>query len=222
VPANDPRPLQPNLPYRPVASSTRVFLDSLGPEHRLKPPAPDRQELGSDKARRRYANARNPKGDVANTECVQPEYRDISTVLQFHYRAQLHNADPLTREVGRRQLAALAKAQAQKTDRIAPRIARWVHVPIADLLRKTGNTVLPAGARLQSGHQPVHSSRSGRCLSADPDIGWWWCTGCGTGGDAITLVMSLRGCSYPAAVAWVIERYGRPPAATGHGDGIDA
>lgn len=52
--------------------------------------------------------------------------------------------------------------------------SRWVHVPLADLFAATGNPLYPRnGDHLETGHEPVHGSKSGRCVFIDPGKGRW-------------------------------------------------
>ena len=115
-------------------------------------------------------------------------------------------ADP----VARRQLARLDV----KPDRIRSRresSRRWGHVPLIDLFEQAGNRVhVRSGGRAESGHEPMHGSKSGRCVTIDPDRGLWYCRSCRTGGDAVRLVMQIRGGVYSASVKWLIETYGPP------------
>jgi hypothetical protein len=119
--------------------------------------------------------------------------------------------DGLQREVARRQLRRLTSAR----DRSAPRAtgprSRWTHVPLADLFATAGNRVYPrANGHQESGHEPCHASKSGRCVEIDPARGYWWCRGCRQGGDAVRAVMSLNGVTYPVAVARLVEIWGTP------------
>jgi hypothetical protein len=85
---------------------------------------------------------------------------------------------------------------------------------MVDLLQHFGNEVQSTGERLKSSHEPIHSSRSGTCVVAWPATGRWWCSSCSRSGDAAGYVMAALGVKYPAAAAWLAERYG-PPAQTG-------
>jgi DNA primase len=67
------------------------------------------------------------------------------------------------------------------------------------------------GGLLETGHEPTHGSKSGRCVLINPEIGRWLCRSCGERGDAATLVMALAGIGHREAAAQLTRRYG-PPA----------
>src|SRR5688572_28590594 len=87
--------------------------------------------------------------------------------LRVLYRKQAtdEQLDAPTRAVAREQLARLNRTRpgaAGNTDR---RPSRWAHVPLDALLAQAGNAVTRrANGTLVSGHEPMHPSRSGRCL----------------------------------------------------------
>ena len=132
----------------------------------------------------------------------------MRTVLSQHYRRLLLNSDLETQRLAQLQLERLRRVSASPVPKRAP--SRWAHVPLAALFADAGNRLHARGARWESGHEPLHGSKSGRCVLIDPSAGHWYCRSCRRGGDAATFVMDLRGSSYPAAVAWLIERYGSP------------
>src|SRR3712207_1181172 len=81
--------------------------------------------------------------------------------LRLHYAALAHDADPLIRAVAQRQLAALRPAQRSS---VGCRTA-WLHVPLASLFEQAGNVLhARSNGTIVCGHEPVHGSRSGRCL----------------------------------------------------------
>jgi hypothetical protein len=126
----------------------------------------------------------------------------------------LAGADPVAREVAARQLARLRSSGRRGSPRSTP--SRWRHVPLAELFAEQANRVHHrSDGMLESGHEPVHASRSGRCVLIDPGLGRWWCRSCRKSGDAARLVMELRGCSYAPAAAWLAGRYGPPPGRPG-------
>ena len=130
--------------------------------------------------------------------------------LTARYADLLGSPDPAKRELARRQMARLSPA------RLAVRSARgpsiWAHVKLADLFSKFGNVVHgdPDGL-VETGHGPIHGSKSGRCVVLDQSTGRWWCRSCRTSGNAAAFVMAARGCRYSEAAALLTERYG-PPA----------
>jgi hypothetical protein len=132
----------------------------------------------------------------------------------LYSRYTMPSADRIAREVARRQRARLARTAAPaRRDR---RPSRWSHVPLAELFTQAGNQVYARGnGNLETGHEPVHTSKSARCLQIDPASGYWWCRGCRRGGDAIAAVRGLLGLEYRAAVAYLTRHYGRPPHAAG-------
>ncbi|HLZ71456.1 MAG TPA: hypothetical protein VKV26_16260 [Dehalococcoidia bacterium] len=126
-------------------------------------------------------------------------------------RRQAAGSDPLARRVAREQLARLQQPGRAHPDN-APPPSRWAHVPLAELFEATGNTVRPHGrGRLDCGHEPLHGSKSGRCVIIDPSAGRWWCLSCRRSGDAASFLMALHGWPYRRAAPWLSARYG-PPA----------
>jgi hypothetical protein len=88
---------------------------------------------------------------------------------------------------------------------------RWSHVSLAQMLEDAGNRLHDRGEGFwESGHEPVHSSRSGRCLWIDTNRSRWICRSCQESGDAVALVMSLRGLTHRQAIAWLTVTYGAP------------
>jgi hypothetical protein len=123
---------------------------------------------------------------------------------------------PIDAIVAARQRAALSGArrvgQATPHETTEPRRpSRWAHVPLAELFEQAGNMVYSrADGRQECGHEPEHSSRSGRCVLLDAARGYWYCRSCHGGGDAATLVQALHGLPYMDAAGWLTERYGAP------------
>jgi hypothetical protein len=86
---------------------------------------------------------------------------------------------------------------------------RWSHCPLLDILRAWGNDPRQrADGRWSSGHEPVHSSWSGTCLSTDTEGNVWYCSSCEQGGGPLALVAGILGDSKPAARAWLTEKFG--------------
>jgi hypothetical protein len=127
--------------------------------------------------------------------------------LLDRYTRLAQSPDVAGREVARQQLARLRLRRSYD----AGTVSAWLHVPLAALFEQAGNTLTarPNGT-VQCGHEPVHGSRSGACLVIWPAESRWWCSSCHAGGDAVQAVKSLEGCSYRAALARLIDRYGRP------------
>ena len=118
----------------------------------------------------------------------------------------------LDAEVQRRQHHLLARARqrsgsAHSGDR---RPSRWNHVPLADLVGEHNDVYARGGGFVESGHEPVHSSKSGRCLLIDTPRGRWYCRSCGQSGDAVSWVMAVADVSYAEAASSLAERYGPP------------
>src|SRR5439155_799434 len=91
------------------------------------------------------------------------------------------------------------------------RASRWAHVPLTTLFEEQGNRLFPRpGGLYESGHEPMHGSKSGRCVFIEPAAGRWWCRSCRQGGDAASFVMTLNGWNYARAARWLTERYGSP------------
>src|SRR4051795_11360964 len=49
---------------------------------------------------------------------------------------------------------------------------------------------------------PLHQDRN-PSFCVEPGKPWWRCFGCGESGDAATLVMKVRGATFPEAVAYL-------------------
>jgi hypothetical protein len=119
-------------------------------------------------------------------------------------------ASALTAEVARRQRARLTRTSAPSP--FAASVSRWQHVPLGELFGQAGNRIHTRGdGRQETGHDPAHGSKSGRCVLLDPQTGRWWCRGCRRHGDAATLVMAWRGWTYRQAAQWLTDGYGAPP-----------
>src|SRR4051812_18088501 len=100
-------------------------------------------------------------------------------------------------EVARRQQARLNRVSCRApvlsptsgTPR-APQPSRWAYVPLADLFSEQGNRLHARwGGVIECGHEPAHSSKSGRCVLINRETGRWLCRSCGGQGDAATLVV---------------------------------
>jgi hypothetical protein len=143
-----------------------------------------------------------PVDELGGFEAPDPEPADTDI-----------GADRIAAEVARRQAA---RSQWSTTARHRPshQPSRWAHVPLAELFREAGNPIhVRANGVIETGHEPIHGSQSGRCVEIDSLKGLWWCRGCRQGGDAITLVKQLRGCSAQEAARELTARFGPPAGA---------
>ena len=124
------------------------------------------------------------------------------------YRRALGSQDPAVREMAARQLARLGKRPAGPS---SGRPSPWAHVPLADVFAEAGNRLhsRPQGT-IETGHEPIHGSRSGRCVVISVDQGRWWCQSCRRSGDAAAYLADVLGCSYAEAAARLAERFGAP------------
>jgi DNA primase len=86
-------------------------------------------------------------------------------------------------------------------------------VPLADLVGAYNELYERDGGLVESAHEPIHGSKSGRCLLIDTQKGRWWCRSCRQHGDAASFVMAVHGWQYGQATAWLAERYGAPSGA---------
>jgi hypothetical protein len=113
-------------------------------------------------------------------------------------------------EVRQRQGVLLARAQRHPSGTRAGemRPSPWNHVPPDELLAPYNTIYARGDGKVECGHEPFHSSKSGRCVLIDTAAGRWWCRGCQQHGDALSLVIALHGCSYGEAVRWLVEHYG--------------
>lgn len=151
-----------------------------------------------------------PAVAVAGTAATQ-----LDGVLA-RYREMAAGSDSDLRRLAEAQLNRLARFHRSaihgvNADTSAPRTSRWAHVPIADLFHAAGNAAYErANGKIETGHEPLHSSKSGRCVVIEPEAGLWWCRSCRHGGDAAAFVMALHGWPYPRASVWLKERYGLP------------
>lgn len=132
--------------------------------------------------------------------------------LVENYRALLLDPDPLRRRVAQQQLTRLGRASCPPST-TAPdrRPSRWAHAPLARLFEEQGNRIYARGGRLESGHEPMHGSKSGRCVLIDAARGRWYCRSCRQSGDAATFIMRWRGWPYRRTAAWLVTHYGLPP-----------
>jgi DNA polymerase-1 len=80
--------------------------------------------------------------------------------------------------------------------------------PLAQLFA-AGNQLHPTATGFKTGHEPVHRSESGQCVTIDAEKACWYCHSCQQGGDLIKAVMSLKGVSYQDAEAFLRELTGK-------------
>jgi hypothetical protein len=85
---------------------------------------------------------------------------------------------------------------------------RWSQCSLTDILVAFGNEPRQrADGRWASGHEPVHSSFSGTCVTTDTDKGVWYCSSCESGGGALALVAGILGDDRVAARAWLSNHF---------------
>ena len=119
--------------------------------------------------------------------------------------------DAIQAEVARRQAERLNKAVGRARADAAERPSAWAHVPLVKLFQADGNLISERGTGLvETGHQPHHGSKSGRCVLIDPTRGRWWCRGCRRSGDAAAYVMAKYGCTFREAAERIAAEYGVP------------
>lgn len=130
--------------------------------------------------------------------------------------------DELLAEVERRQRARLDRSvllfdtdEASNTSKPAPP-SPWAHIPIHTLFERDGNTIRVRGdGRVETGHEPHHSSKSGACVLINPKTGFWWCRSCGKKGDAVAYIMQREGISYNKAAELLAAEFSAPKAKAG-------
>jgi hypothetical protein len=137
--------------------------------------------------------------------------------LQCDEEAEPAPSDPLivekliAVEVRRRQSARHRQRVGHPTP-TTMRPSRWAHVPLTVLFEAAGNRLYLRGNGVtECGHEPLHTSKGGRCVAINPTTGLWWCRGCRRGGDAVTLVMDLEGCTAKEARSRLTARFGPTP-----------
>jgi len=77
----------------------------------------------------------------------------------------------------------------------------------ADLVRvvEERTALRKAGSQL-TGRCPFHEERT-PSFSVDPVKGYYYCFGCGKGGDAFTFVQESQGLDFAGAVEWLADRF---------------
>ena len=115
----------------------------------------------------------------------------------------------IVRERQRERLARVV-GRRRRPEGTTVRPSPWCHVPLGDLFG-AHNTLYPrSNGLLECGHEPLHTSKGGRCVLVDPGAGRWWCRSCRQHGDAATFVMAVNGWAYTEAAGWLAAQYGRP------------
>src|SRR5262249_36991185 len=84
---------------------------------------------------------------------------------------------------------------------------------LSQLFTAAGNTLHATPTGFRCGHEPVHTSSSGTCVSIDPSKSIWYCHSCQQGGDVVTAVMSLQGLSRVEAEALIQAQSSQAPGA---------
>ena len=74
----------------------------------------------------------------------------------------------------------------------------------AHLFAQHGNTLEVTTAGFEAGHEPVHTSKSGRCVTIDATKDCWYCRSCLVGGGLVQALMSLEGMSQAEAEAQAV------------------
>src|SRR5215470_10187879 len=91
-----------------------------------------------------------------------------STTLRDHYTRLAASDDFVARGLAREQLAHLHEPLGKRgPSQTNSSRNRWPHVPLAALLEEAGNSPRRSGGRMVSGHESVHGSKSGTCVSVD-------------------------------------------------------
>jgi hypothetical protein len=136
----------------------------------------------------------------SETGCESSSHIDVAAEVARRQQVRLHRGN------GR-----IAASSPTSSPAKAPRPGRWVHVPLAELFAEQGNHLHAKwGGLLETGHEPVHGSKSSRCVLINPERGSWLCRSCGERGDAATLVMALAGIGHREAATHLTRRYGPP------------
>src|SRR5579863_883569 len=92
---------------------------------------------------------------------------------------------------------------------LTPQLVRAVRDAV-DILSIAGeHTRLKKAGRHYQGLCPLHKEKT-PSFSVDPTKGFFYCFGCGVGGDAIKLHMLTTGDDFPAAIEALAMRYGIP------------
>ncbi len=135
----------------------------------------------------------------------------VDQALHRHLEKLRRSENPRYRAAAEAELRALGSRQTDIVPGREQRPSAWAHIDMAHLLAAAGNRVTQRrDSTLESGHQPVHESSSGRCLVAWPDQGRWYCRACGERGNAVALVASLNGWDRHRAYVWLAGQYGLP------------
>ena len=74
----------------------------------------------------------------------------------------------------------------------------------AHVFAQHGNTLEVTGSGFETGHEPVHTSKSGRCVTIDSTKDCWYCRSCMMGGGLVQALMSLEGMSQVEAQAQAV------------------
>jgi hypothetical protein len=80
---------------------------------------------------------------------------------------------------------------------------------LAQVFAAAGNQLYPTASGFKTGHEPVHRSESGQCVTIDAEKACWYCHSCQQSGDLIKAVMSLKGVSQQEAEACLQELTGK-------------
>ena len=78
------------------------------------------------------------------------------------------------------------------------------------IFARNNNPLQPTKDGFDTSHQPVHSSKSGTCVSINAAKDTWYCRSCKVGGGSIKAIISLEGKSFDEAEAEVLAMGGVP------------
>jgi hypothetical protein len=133
------------------------------------------------------------------------------------YQVQTTDSDPLVLAVARFQLDRLGHTPSAPATQSGLHTARWGFALIA-LFEQAGNTVhTRSSGDADSGHEPLHHSKSGACVWITSAAGRWYCRSCKRSGDAIAFVREVNGWSYRHACISLLEQFGPPDASLSPG-----
>lgn len=76
------------------------------------------------------------------------------------------------------------------------------------LFADAGNRLSPTASGFKTGHEPVHASASGTCVSLDAEKAVWFCHSCNQGGGLVEAAMSLKGFSREEARTYLRDTAG--------------
>src|SRR5690349_14141102 len=72
---------------------------------------------------------------------------------------------------------------------------------LAQIFARAGNRLHPTAMGFDTGHEPCHSSKSGRCVGLNATTDRWYCRSCHQSGGVVEALMALEGLSRAEAEA---------------------